>query len=188
MKTKRFSIILIITLIAISAVFLAVFEHYHPRHYSNLNVATTTNEAFSTQISQNRQRQLNYVFVYKPGCDDCNHVESSVLPKLSHLQQQHRLLLINANNKRTLSYLHANAVTNTPTVLVKYHDYTIYSYSGRNINKFLTILNGQNPKTKRNFKLKMPTSTHIQNDFTHTNETEPVQRINSPNIQTTFNN
>lgn len=186
MKKKLVTILVII--LAALTVGLLVYDHSHPRHFSDLDIMDTTNHAFSTQISQNRQPQLNYVFVYKPGCPDCQHVEKALMQPLNKLQHQHRLMMINANNKRTLKYLHANAVTHTPTVIVKYHNYTVFMYTGRNINTFKKILKGFNPQTDYAFKLKAPTSTHIQNDFTHTNETEPTKRINSPAPQLNFDN
>lgn len=186
MKKKLGTILGII--LAALVVGLLVYDHSHPRHFSNLAIMDTTDNAFSTQISQNRNHQLNYVFVYKPGCPDCQHVEKSLIQPLNKLQHQHRLIMINANNKRTLKYLHANEVTHTPTVIVKYHNYTVFMYSGRNIETFQKLLKGLNPQTDYAFKLKAPTSTHIQNDFTHTNESEPTQRINSATIQTTFDN
>lgn len=186
MKKKLGTIFVII--LTVLTVCLIAYDRSHPRHFSDLNIMDTTNNAFSTQISQNRHQQLNYVFVYKPGCPDCQHVERSLIKPLNKLQQQHRLIMINANNKRTLKYLHANAVTHTPTVIVKYHNDTVFMYSGRNIETFKKLLKGINPQSDYAFELKTPTSTRILNDFTHTNESEPTQRINSPTPPTTFDN
>lgn len=186
MKTRIGTIL--ITLCILITIGIAGYDHFNPQHFTDLKTAANTNEAFNSQLTQNRQSQLNYVFIYKPGCPDCKHIESSVIHPLYKLEKQHRLITINANNKKTLSYLHANAVTHTPTIIVKYHDYTVYQYSGRNIKKFQRILNQRNPKTNKPFKLANPKQTIVQNDFTNTHEIEPTERINSASTKTNFDN
>lgn len=147
------------------------------KHYDQLNLTKTNQAAITQQLKNNKVNHLTFEYYYSPTCNDCKRIEKQIVPKLHHHQKD--LTVINVNNKKTKDYYDANEVTYTPTLIVKYHGYSLYSYAGTNMKRYQQLLAGTNPDTGKKFKLKQPAYFYINNQFTNTHSKQDAIRVNT---------
>lgn len=118
-------------------------------------------------IAQNWQQQnahpkdLTYIFIWKTGCKDCKKIQKQTIEPIATLQHQHKLISIDARHTKSIKYLNQQNVNYVPTLIVQRNHKKIYQYTGNNYKKFLALLIGKNPQTKK------PLTNHFvyQNDF-----------------------
>lgn len=120
-------------------------------------------EVMAKNYKQQKQnsKKLTYIFIWKPGCKDCETIQKKTIKPIHHLQQQKRLIVVNARHKKVISYLHQQNVHFVPTLIVQRNQHKIYQYTGNNPAKFNHLLNGQNPNSKK----PLTNHFHNQNDF-----------------------
>lgn len=179
-SSKKNTIISLIIIFFIIAVPIGMFRHYHKTKFTQLPIVKTNQAAINNQLKNNNAKGLTYELVYQPGCKDCEKVQPKIIKKVAKLQRQHKLVVFNGQNKKTLAYIKTNEVTHTPTLLVKSHGYTVYSYAGDNVKTLTKLLNGIDPDNNEKFdtKSQMPAYMTTQNDFTGNKTSQAPVRHN----------
>lgn len=152
-----------------------------PKHFTDLKVIETDQAAIKNQVKNNTKDGLTYEFVFQPGCGDCQHIEKDTIKPIHKLQRQHKLVVFNAKNQKTKRYLLTNMVDHTPTLIVKYHGYTEYQYTGRNTKKFINLLNGKTTNGKHSLPHSgaRPKLMTTENDFMGFKHSDSPTRYNS---------
>lgn len=137
-------------IVAAVAIIICIFTVTRtPKQFTQLKAVTTDKEAMQQQIKNSQKKGFTYEFIYQPGCSDCKKIEKDTIKPIYKLQRQDKLMVFNAKNKNTQKYLATNGVQTTPTLIVKYHGYTAYQYSGTKVKTFLTLLKGEDPETHK---------------------------------------
>lgn len=120
-------------------------------------------------------------YYWQPNCKDCKKVNKAGIEKsLRKATLKNHVVKINTkkfkkNGNRNHSniasqWFATNYVTQTPTLIVKYHGKPLYFYSGTDIKKFNKLLDGKNPETGKALPHKVPTHEVYLNDFDHSRQ------------------
>ena len=140
--------------------------------YNSLNAANTLNNIVMLNKEYAKSNKFTYEFYWKLGCKDCESIQKQgIIPMLHKAQKQNNLIAINttkfkrANSAQAKDWFTDNNFGSVPTLIVKYHGYPIYLYTGTNINKFKQLLNETNPTTHKKLQHKVANQELIDNDF-----------------------
>lgn len=156
------------------------WTRYQATYYS-LPAANTATNLIEVNQTYQKSNKFTYEFYWKPGCPDCEHIQKAgIIPALHRAQRQANLVAVNTTKFKTSRQAQdwfANSnFGSVPTLIIKYHGYPIYLYTGTNTAKFKKLLNGINPETGRKLKHAKPQHETIDNDFDHS-----LQNIDSNN-------
>lgn len=172
-KPSNTNIKIVTAIIAIVGVCLFSINMLSPNKYSDY----TSDHPYEALKANDNLDKINYMVVYKQGCDHCAKAESAIVQNLKLLKKRHvPFTVTNAKDapSNVITFLQSKNVTETPTIVVQYKKWELYSYTGTSNQIITSILSGINPDTLQTFKAEKPKTTTYKNDLTKTFEKMPV--------------
>lgn len=164
----------VIILVAIVGGIIFATKSISPKN--SYSAYTSTQPYVNLKKHANLDR-INYMVVFKTGCKHCEQARKTIVPNLKKLEMNHIPFTVtdanNANNN-VIAFLNSKNIDQTPTILVQYKNYTLYSYTGTDEAVINTLFSGINPDDMTAFKAAKPKYSVYKNQFTNTYAKQPV--------------
>lgn len=178
-KLKNRSLLIgIITILILGFLGLFGWRYYQNTWQSSAHVQATGAGMLKASQRHAKSNKLSYEIYYRPSCKDCQSIKHHRIPayfnqhakgkvNLSVMKVAKKISYKTLTNRQTNNWLIENYVSSIPTVIVKYHGYPIYSYSGTNVKTWQQIARQINPDTGKHFVKRVPKSETVRSDFEH---------------------
>lgn len=171
--TKKHPILIAECLAGILVLLAITVGLYHVSQTDYIANTPTVTSRFNQKQLPTNSKHLTYVLYYRPGCHDCQHVR----PLLRRLARKRphgsRLYLVNVKRAEMRTDALKKGALATPTVMIYYHGYLRWQYTGTNANKWRKLMTGKAFDGQQLTRVKR---TVVQNDFNHTEQTTFLQK------------
>ena len=142
----------------------------------NYDIADSPSSIIAINRESKNSKKFVMEYYWQPHCKDCTKVNKAGIEKsIQKAALKNRVVKINTNQFKkngnrnhtdtASQWFAANYVTQTPTLIIKYHGKPVYLYSGTNIKIFNKLLAGKDPQTNKPLPHKVPTHEVYLNDF-----------------------
>lgn len=172
---------IIVSIIAAIVAIIAIGGLMKSFNNKNSYDAFTNDHPYTNLKEHSNLDELNYTVVFKTGCKHCEQAQSTIIPNLKKLKEKNipfTVTDVNNANNNVIQFLTNKNIQQTPTILIQYKNYTIYSYTGTNKAIINTLFSKINPDTLKPFKTEKPKYSVFKNDLTHSYNKQPVQDPN----------
>lgn len=179
-KHKKIAAISTIVILIVAVEWASWYRYVNK--YATLNQASTPADILRINDAHYQSENLTFEFYYSPKCKDCQELISHGLAQQLHQAARHYYVTaINtdrfklSNHEMASQWFVGNRITNTPTLIVKRNSRPLYSYAGKDMRQFKTLLAGKNPKNCKSWNAKENKTAwqYSVNDFTHCDDKVP---------------
>lgn len=170
-----------LSVLAVILSVIAIFGITSAFNTKNSYSAYTSDHPYTNLKEHSDLNQINFTIVFKTGCKHCEKAQSTIIPNLKKLKEKNipfTVTDVNNANNNVIQFLTNKNIQQTPTILVQYKNYTIYSYTGTNPAIINTLFSKINPDTLKPFKSEKPKYSIFKNDLTHSYNKQPIQDPN----------
>lgn len=172
---------IIVSILAVIVVIIGIITTTKSVNSKNSYAAYTSDHPYTNLKDHSNLDKINYTIVFKTGCKHCEQARKSIIPNLKKLEMNHTPFTVtdanNANNN-VVAFLNSKNIDQTPTILVQYKTYTLYSYTGTDDAIINTLFSGLNPDNMKAFKAEKPKYSIFKNQFTKNYTKQPVSDPN----------